>query len=158
MDEQPAIHNTFVLERSYPAAPERVFAALSDPSQKRRWFAEADHHDTEHFASDFQVGGREQARYRLREGTPLPGAVFTHDAVYLDIVKGRRVVSAATMAREDRRISAALMTFEIVAAEGGGTQLIFTHQAAFFAGSDGPEMRQAGWQALLDKLGRELAG
>ena len=37
----------------------------------------------------------------------------------------------------DRRISASLFTFEFLAA-GKGTDLIFTHQGAFFERSGGP--------------------
>ena len=32
-------HATFTLERVYPAPPQRVFAAWSDPAAKARWFA-----------------------------------------------------------------------------------------------------------------------
>jgi len=28
------IHSTFVIERSYPATPERVFAAFADPGEE----------------------------------------------------------------------------------------------------------------------------
>jgi hypothetical protein len=38
-----------------------------------------------------------------------------------------------------------------------GTDLIFTEQAAFFEGADGPQMRQEGWAKLLESLARELA-
>jgi hypothetical protein len=38
-----------------------------------------------------------------------------------------------------------------------GTDLIFTEQAAFFEGADGPQMREAGWRELLEALARELA-
>ena len=30
MQEQSVVHNTFVIERSYPKPPERVFAAFAD--------------------------------------------------------------------------------------------------------------------------------
>ena len=32
-------HATFSLERDYPVAPARVFAAWADPAAKARWFA-----------------------------------------------------------------------------------------------------------------------
>ena len=38
-----------------------------------------------------------------------------------------------------------------------GTDLIVTHQGAFFEGSDGAQMREQGWRKLLDKLTKELA-
>src|SRR5262245_23426362 len=47
MQEPSVVHNTFVLERSYPVAPERVFAALSNPAKKRRWFLEGGGTDVE---------------------------------------------------------------------------------------------------------------
>ena len=43
----------------------------------------------------------------------------------------------------DKRISAALVTIELLPT-GKGTDLICTHQGAFFEGSDGPQMREAG--------------
>jgi uncharacterized protein YndB with AHSA1/START domain len=39
-----------------------------------------------------------------------------------------------------------------------GTDLICTHQGAFFEGSGGPAMREEGWRSLLDALEAELAG
>lgn len=39
MTEHPVLHSSFTLERSYPATPERVFAAWADPAAKARWFA-----------------------------------------------------------------------------------------------------------------------
>ncbi len=40
MEQLSVTHSTFVIERSYPTSPERVFAAFADPAKKRRWFAE----------------------------------------------------------------------------------------------------------------------
>jgi uncharacterized protein YndB with AHSA1/START domain len=37
--ERSVTHATFVVERSYDAAPARVFAAWADPAAKARWFA-----------------------------------------------------------------------------------------------------------------------
>ena len=156
MKEQSVIHNTFFIERSYPATPEKVFAAFSDPAQKRRWFAEGEHTNIERFEMAFEEGGRELTHYRFRPGTIFPGVALVNDAGYQDIVPNSRIVMTATMTLGEKRISASLITFEFLPTETG-TDLIFTHQAAFFEGSDGPEMREGGWRKLLGKLADELA-
>ena len=157
MEERSVIHSTFVIERSYPATPERVFRAFADPTKKRRWFAEGDHHDVEHYEMDFRVGGRERARFRFKDGTPLKGIACTNDTSYQDLVPNRRVVFAYTMALGEKCISASLATVELLPSETG-TDLIFTHQGAFFEGADGPEMREAGWRKLLERLTEEFPG
>jgi uncharacterized protein YndB with AHSA1/START domain len=158
MEEQSVIHNTFVIERSYPATPERVFAAFADPAKKRRWFAEgSDGHDVEHYELDFRVGGKEVSRFRSKEGTPISGIACVYDACYQNIVPNRRVVSASTMTLGEKCISASLETVEFLRSEAG-TDLIFTHQGAFFEGADGPEMRQEGWRKLFERLAEQFPG
>ena len=156
MEEQAVIHSTFVIERSYSKAPERVFAAFADPAKKRRWFIEGENRDVEEFEMDFRVGAIERSRVRYGKGTPFPGAVFTNEGSYQDIVPNRRVVTASTMAFGDHHISASLVTIELLATDQG-TDLILTHQGAFFEGADGPQIREAGWNKLLDRLAEELA-
>lgn len=155
MEEQSVIHSTFVIERSYPAVPERVFAAFADPAKKRRWFVEGDNHDVEGHEMDFRVGGKEQSRVRFKEGTPLTGIACLNDTSYQDIVPNRRIVLASTMKVGEKPISASLVTVEFLRSETG-TDLVLTHQGAFFEGADGPERREAGWRKLFGKLTEEL--
>ena len=154
--EQSVVHSTFVIERSYPKAPEAVFAALADANKKRRWFAEGDSHTTESYSLDFRVGGKERMQYRFKEDSPLPGMQLTNEGEFQDIVPNQRIVTASSMTLGGKRISASLVTVELLKTDAG-TDLICTHQGAFFEGSDGPEMREAGWKKLLEKLAKELA-
>jgi uncharacterized protein YndB with AHSA1/START domain len=156
LEKQSTIHSTFVIEREYKATPERVFAAFADPAKKRRWFVESEHNDVESYEMDFRVGGRETARFRFKQGTPVAGMACTNDTIYQDIVPNRRIVFASTMTLGEKCISAGLATIELLATDTG-TDLICTHQGAFFEGADGPEMREAGWRKLLDKLDKEFA-
>ena len=156
MTAPSATHATFTIERTYPTTPERVFAAFADPAKKRRWFAGSDHHEVLEFEMDFRVGGYHRSSYRLSEGTPFAGAVLANHTTYLDIVPNRRIVLAYTMGFGDQRFSASLSTFELRPAESG-TTLVFTEQAAFFEGADGPQIREAGWRKLLENLSAELA-
>jgi uncharacterized protein YndB with AHSA1/START domain len=156
MEEQSVIHSTFVIERSYPKPPERVFSAFADAAQKRRWFAEGDGHEIEEFAMDFRAGGVERLRYRFKQGTPFQGVAVINEGSFQDIVPARRVVTASNMTIGDRRISASLVTVEFLPTDEG-TDLICTHQGAFFEGADGPQIREGGWRHLLGQLAKELA-
>ncbi len=155
MSSPTIVHSTFVIERSYPAKPERVFAAFADPSKKRQWFATSDHHDLEEFSSDFKVGGAERARYRFNANSPFPGVELANDGTYQDIVPNRRIVTASSMAMAGHIFSSSLVTIELLPT-AEGTDLICTHQGAFFENSDGPERREGGWRKLLDSLGNSL--
>jgi uncharacterized protein YndB with AHSA1/START domain len=148
-------HSTFTIERSYPTTPERVFAAFADPQKKRRWYADANGRQAEIFEMDFRVGGSDRTQSRLGPDTPFPGIALTNHSTYQDIQPNRRIVLAYTMSLGDRRISASLATVEFLATDKG-TDLIFTDQGAFFEGSDGPKMREQGWNHLLDGIAAEV--
>jgi len=155
MQQLSVIHSTFVIERSYPTAPERVFAAFADPAKKRRWFLEGGNNEVLEFEMDFRVGGSERARILYKEG-PIQGMTISNDIRYQDIVPNSRVVTTYNMTLGDKRISVSLLTLELVPTETG-TDLILTHQGAYFEGADGPQMREQGWRHLLERLAKELA-
>lgn len=157
MSEQTVLHNTFVLERSFPKPPSVVFAAYSSAATKRLWFAaDSQHSKVEQFDLDFRVGGFERTQSRFLENSPFPHVAIVNEERYQDIVPDQRIVTASTMTIGERRISASLVTVELHPTEKG-TDLVFTHQAAFFEGSDGPEMREAGWKQIFGRLEKVLA-
>ena len=150
MKERSVTHSTFVIERSYPVTPQKVFAAFADPAKKRRWFAPDPAERMEEFEMDFRVGGSERKRFTFNAGT-----VCENRTIYQDIQTDRRIVFAYTMSVGDHCFSASLSTVELFPTEKG-TDMIFTEQAAFFEASDGPEIREKGWSLLLDRMGSEL--
>src|ERR1700761_7265294 len=113
------IHNTFVIERTYPVSPAKVFAAFADPAKKRRWYAESSTNTVEGFEMDFRVGGVERSAYRLGPKTPFPGLEMVNDGAYYDIVPDERVVVGTGMSFGGRRISVSLITFEFRATDAG---------------------------------------
>ena len=155
MENSTVIHSTFQLERKLKASPERVFASFADETTKRRWFFEGNSHALEHHELDFKVGGRERAQMKMGPGTPVAGKTLVNETVYEDIVPARRSVTAYRMCMDGKPFSASLATIELLPA-GSGTDLVFTHQGAYFEGADGPEMRKGGWESLLNKLAKEL--
>ncbi|HPE48801.1 MAG TPA: SRPBCC family protein [Hyphomonas sp.] len=149
-------HASFTIERLYKTPPGKVFAAFADPAKKRRWYADRSSMIVDSVEMDFRVGGHDRYSYRFGAGQPLPeGTTCINNTVYMDIVPDRRIVFAYTMAIGGSCISSSQVTLELLD-ENGGTLLVFTEQAGFFEGADGPDMRRMGQEALLAELSAEL--
>jgi uncharacterized protein YndB with AHSA1/START domain len=146
MSERSVEHATIVIERRYPASPERTFAAWADVEAKARWMGVP----AGELELDFRVGGAERHR-----GTLPDGRVYAYHGVYQDIVQPRRILYTYEMFLDDSRISISLATAEFTP-EDGGTRLLFTEQGAFLDGYEMPARRDQGMGGLLDALGREL--
>ena len=149
MTTRTAEHGTFVLSRTYPAAPDRVFAAWASRDAKARWFGAPGGDNP--LTLDFRVGGSESLR-----GGPPDGPVHTYQATYHDIVPNERIVYGYTMDADADRISVSVTTVEFAPA-GDGTTLTFTEQGVFLDGHDTLVIREKGTSELLDQLGASLA-
>ncbi len=147
------VHASFRLEKTYPHPVEKVFNAFADTATKQRWYGSRSPEGA--YENDFRVGGQEHSRSIMGDDTPFPGAVLSSHALYLDIIGNRRIVTGSNMMMNGTPFSGSLITFEFEA-DRDGTRLICTHAGAFFENSDGNEMRQHGWNALLDRLGETL--
>ena len=152
MTHRSVNHTTFVIERTYPATPARVFAAWADADARQTWMDDPDYeYDGIDYELDFRVGGHE----RFGGLTP-EGKTYRYDAMIYDIVPDRRIVYSYEMFEGDDRMSVSLTTVDITAADDG-TRLTYTEQGAFLDGIDKPEAREEGTRFFLDNLGKYLA-
>jgi uncharacterized protein YndB with AHSA1/START domain len=151
LKERTVTHSTFVIERTYPVPPARVFAAFADPKIKARWFVGPEGWETTEVVHDFRIGGRD-----VNRGGPPGGPIHSYVAEYQDIVPDQRIVTTYTMHMDETPISVSLATTEFKP-EGAGTRLIFTEQGTYLDGFDDGSERERGSEILLDQLGAELA-
>jgi uncharacterized protein YndB with AHSA1/START domain len=157
MTERSVIHDTFVIERSYPATPSRVFAAFASSEAKDAWGDTGDIAPAEPATAltefDFRVGGHE------RFGHTYQGVSYTYDARYYDIVPDQRLVYSYEMYADGVRISVSVATIEFAKTDDG-TTLTWTEQGAYLDGFDGQDaarLRQGGTSEMLDGLAKHLA-
>lgn len=142
--ERFTTHSTFVIERIFDASPQRVFDAWADPAAKAQWFGPPAKLD---YSLEFRVGGREHLTVQMPDGPP-----YTMDAVYQDIVPGRRIIHAYDMHRGDERISVSLATVE-VEPHGNGARVTLTEHGVYLDGQDTPQQREHGTIEMMNALG-----
>lgn len=153
MPDSPAVHDRFTLERTYPHAPAKVFAAFATEEGKRRWFSHpSEDWDLVERSFDFSVGGIEtiEANWKTGRNTRM-------DAVYHDIVPDRRIVYAYRMRIDGTPISVSLTSIELTP-DGAGTRLTLVEHGIYLDGYEDKGSREhgVGWQ--MDKLGETLPG
>jgi len=150
MSRRSTEHSTFVIERTYPVPPARVFQAWASREAKARWFACHDDWERSGHTLDFRVGGRETLDSRP------PGAeVHRFDALFHDIVPDQRIVFSYDLYIGERRVSVSLTTIELEPVDRG-TRLLFTEQGVFLDGLSDPVEREEGTRAGLDNLDAEM--
>ena len=157
MTARSVLHDSFTLERLYPAAPSRVFAAFASWEAKNIWGDTGGLEPAPGVAGeiefDFRVGGRERFGHVWRDVT------YRYVGLYYDIVPDQRIVYSYEMYADDARLSVSVTTIEFAEA-AGGTALTYTEQGAYLDGLDGPganAARREGTAEMLDNLVDHLA-
>ena len=140
------IHGSFTIERIYPQAPARVFAAFSDPELKARWFYGPSPWKLIERKLEFRPGGEE-----LAHGTFGDGNETIFRARYSDIQPDARIVFTYDMSWQGAHRSTSLCGMEFLA-EGSGTRLVLTEVIMFLDGEDGTESRQWGVNRHLETI------
>jgi uncharacterized protein YndB with AHSA1/START domain len=148
MSAQPkvAVEPSLTLKRRLNAAPERVYAAWTDPTKLAKWFGPPQV-ETLRANADARVGGRYRIIMRGSDGEE-------HDVsgVYREVVPNEKLVFTWTWRSTPERES--LVTV-LIKPEGAGSLLTLIHEQLF---DEAARDRHAhGWTGCLDKLERYFA-
>ena len=140
---------SFDLDRTYPAPPERVWAAWTRAALLERWVLP----DPEWRISSCEVDAREGGGYRLRFGPRPDGDAYSETAVFAVFEPVERLVLDVLTAGEDMsersRCTVLLLPVE------DGTRLELTVEG--LSGPEAAEGMRVGWQACLDGLAAHLS-
>lgn len=141
-DTKPSL----TIKRRFNAAPEKVFAAWTDPEKLKRWMGPGEIVTTQ-AESDLRAGGR----YRILMRTP---AGEDHDVggVYREIVPNEKLVFTWAWKSTPERESLVTVTFK---PDGTGTLMTLLHEQFFDA--DARDRHNGGWNGALTKLEKFLA-
>ena len=147
MSAQPAVVQkpSLTLKRRLAAAPEKIYAAWTQPAQLAKWFG-PDAGPVLRAETDVRVGGRFHIVFRSEDGEE-------HDVsgTYQEVVPNEKLKFTWQWITLPERQS--LVTI-LIKAEGDGSMLTLIHEQFFDeAARDGHEW---GWNGALSKLERVL--
>jgi uncharacterized protein YndB with AHSA1/START domain len=148
MSAQPAVVQkpSLTLKRRLAAAPEKIYAAWTQPAQLAKWFG-PDAGPVLRAETDVRVGGRFHIVFRSEDGEE-------HDVsgTYQEVVPNEKLKFTWQWITLPERQS--LVTI-LIKADGDGAILTLIHEQFFDeAARDG---HQRGWTGALDKLERVFA-
>ena len=125
------------------AAPERVFAALTDPNEVVAWWGSEETYRTETWHADLRVGGRWEARGRGADGKP-----YSVGGEFLEVDRPRKLVQTWNYDWEGGHST--VLTYVLEAIDGG-TRLTVRH-TGFGERRDSCRSHAAGWEMVLGWL------
>ena len=136
------------IKRFIKAAPDRVYAAWTDPAQLRQWWGPKGVR-TRSLTADVRVGGR----YRWDLTTP-EGEEMSAFGEYQELIPGKKIVF--TWKWDDDEVwknRTSVVTVEL-SERDGGTELLFIHEQ--LPSEESRDRHNEGWNSILDGLGKFL--
>jgi uncharacterized protein YndB with AHSA1/START domain len=141
-----AIKPSLTLKRRLNAAPEKVYAAWTEPEKILKWFG-PDAGPVKHAEADVRVGGRYAVNFFTEDGEE-----HYVSGVYQEVVPSQKLMFTWAWRSTPERESVVTV---LIRPEGDGSVLTLIHENFFDeAARDGHEK---GWSGCLDKLVRYLA-
>src|SRR5262249_14575186 len=130
--------NTIIQEIVIKAPAERVFAALTDPTQRLRWWGVEGRFKASHMESDLRVGGKWMMR-----GTGMGGKTFSVVGEYRGIERPHLLVFT-WLPDWDANANESLVRFDLEE-KGGVTTVRLTHSGLTSEGA----RAKWGWPDIL---------
>jgi len=142
----PAAGDTIVEEIDIQAPAERVFAALTSPEERVKWWGAEGRFRTTHAESDLRAGGK-----WLMRGIGLGGRPFTIQGVYRQVDRPRLLVFTWLPSWQDDPIET-LVRFELVERDGV-TTVRLTHSGLV---TESSRAQHRGWPDILARLNSHI--
>ena len=139
---------SFDLDRTYPAPPERVWAAWTRADLLERWVLP----DPDWRLSRCEVDARTGGGYRLRFGPRPAGDAFAETATFAVFEPVERLVLDVLTTGED--VSESSRCTVLLLPVDGGTRLELTVEG--LSGAQAAEHLRTGWQWCLEGIAAQL--
>ena len=144
---------SLTINRDFNHAPEKVFAAFTNPKTKAKWFVGPKGGEDLERVIDVRAGGSEILRFKH------PSGMITHFiARYHAVEKDKRIVYSYDLMIDGRHHSTSLAVVELTPA-AKGTDMIFTEYVAWHDGTIrdvGLASREKGTSWQFDKVAEVL--
>jgi uncharacterized protein YndB with AHSA1/START domain len=141
-----AVKPSLTLKRRFNAAPEKVYAAWTEPAQLTKWFG-PDSGAVTHAEAELRSGGRYTIEFRSEDGEE-----HHVSGIYREVVPNEKLVFSWAWQTMPERES--LVTI-LIKPDGEGSLLTLIHEQ--FYDEPARDRHQQGWTGCLDKLERYLA-
>ena len=142
VDVKPSL----TLKRRFNAAPEKVYAAWTDPTKIVKWFG-PDGGAVTHADTDVRTGGRYTVIFHTEDGEE-----HYVSGIYREVVPNQKLVFTWAWRSTPERES--LVTV-LVKPEGDGTLMTLIHEQFFDEAAR--DRHEFGWTGSLNKLERAIA-